>query len=531
MADSQSYLQKHTNPPVFLISVALVVAFLLWGIIAPTNLGDTASAIMSFTTGYLGWWYLASVFGFLVFVIIILFSPYGRLKLGKDDEQPEWNTWSWFSMLFTAGMGIGLVFFGVAEPIFHFNTPPGGMAEAGTPEAAVLAMHTTYFHWGLHPWAIYIILGMSMGYFCFRHDLPLRPAAAFYPLIGRGIYGWVGNLIDILAVFGTLFGLATSLGLGASQINSGLNAVFGMPVGWESKVLIIAVVTAIAVTSVMLGLDGGIRRLSVWNMYGAILLAVVVFIAGPTLFILKYLVQSVGYYVQHLPATSLRIFAFDEEGQGWISAWTLFYWGWWIAWSPFVGMFIARVSRGRTIRQFILGTLLAPVGASMVWFATFGGSAIWYITNQGNEALANSGTTDAMFNLMEALPLGGTIASLLSLLAIVVVAVFFATSSDSGSLVVDMLTNGGDPHPIWQQRLFWAVTEGAVAAILLIAGAFASSGNPLSALQTASVTSGLPFSIVLALMCWGLVRQFRQDTIPLPNDMAARMRRESASSA
>ena len=272
MSDAQSYLQKHTNPPVFITSVVLVLLFLAWGIISPAGLGDTASAIMSWTTTYLGWWYLAAVFGFLVFVIIVLFSPYGRLKLGKDNEQPEWNTWSWFSMLFTAGMGIGLVFFGVAEPIFHINTPPGGMAEPMSGEAAVLAMHTTYFHWGMHPWAIYIIIGMSMGYFCFRHDLPLRPASAFYPLIGRGIYGWVGNLIDILAVFGTIFGLATSLGLGASQINSGLNEVFGMPVGWESQVVIIAVVTAIAVTSVMLGLDGGVRRLSVWNMYGAILL-------------------------------------------------------------------------------------------------------------------------------------------------------------------------------------------------------------------------------------------------------------------
>ena len=320
MGDSQSYLQKHTNPPVFLISIGLLVIFLIWGISAPANLGNVAGAVFTWIGQYLGWWYLASVFGFLVFTIIILFSPYGRLKLGKDDDKPEFTTWGWFSMLFTAGMGIGLVFYGVAEPIFHYNTPPGGLAEAGTGQAALLAMHTTYFHWGLHPWAVYIILGMSMGYFAFRHDMPLRPASAFYPLIGRRIYGWVGNLIDILAVFGTLFGLATSLGLGASQINSGLNSVFGMPVGWESQVLIIAALTAIAVTSLMLGIDKGIRRLSIWNMYGAIALAVIVFLAGPTLFILKYLVQSVGFYIQNLPITSLRIFAFDAEGQEWVSA-------------------------------------------------------------------------------------------------------------------------------------------------------------------------------------------------------------------
>jgi len=517
MSDLRTYLQTHTNPPVFLVSAILILGFVFWGVTAPANLGSVAGGVMSWITKYFGWWYLLSVFGFLIFVIVLLFSPYGRLKIGKDHEEPEWSTWAWFSMLFTAGMGIGLVFFGVAEPIFHLNTPPGGLAAAGSGDAAVLAMDITYFHWCLHPWAVYIVIGLAMGYFCFRHDLPLRPAAAFYPLIGRGIYGWLGNLIDILAVFGTLFGLATSLGLGATQINAGLHSVFGVPVGWQSQVIIIAVVTAVAVTSVMLGIDAGIRRLSVFNMYVAILLALIVFLAGPTLFILEYLVQSAGHYIEHLPMTSLRIFAFNQEGHEWMGNWTLFYWGWWIAWSPFVGMFIARISRGRTIRQFILGSLLAPVGASMVWFAIFGGSAIYYIMMEGNQALAHAGTTDAMFILMNQLPLGGGIfVSLMSLLAIIVVTVFFATSSDSGSLVVDMLTNGGDPHPIWQQRLFWAVLEGVVAAILLVAGAFSGSGDPLSALQTASVTSGLPFSVVLAFMCWGIVRQLRQDTVPAP---------------
>jgi choline/glycine/proline betaine transport protein len=521
-----SYLKEHTNPPVFLVSLAMVVVFVLWGIVAPGNLGNIASWIKDDLAGYyLGWWYLASVFGFLIFTVIILFSPFARLKLGKDHEQPEWTTWSWFSMLFTAGMGIGLVFFGVMEPVWHFMGPPGGEAAARTGDAAVLAMHTTYFHWGLHPWAVYIVLGMSMGYFCFRHDLPLRPASAFYPLIGRGVYGWVGNLVDILAVFGTLFGLATSLGLGATQISAGLANVFGLPDGIVLQVIVIAVVTAVAVTSVMLGLDGGVRRLSVLNMYGAIVLAALVFLAGPTLFILQFLVQSVGYYIQNIPATSLRIFAFGGEsgdGGGWMITWTLFYWGWWIAWSPFVGMFIARVSRGRTIRQFILGTLLAPVGASMVWFAIFGGSAIKYMMDGAGEAIAGAGTSDGMFKLLDTMAtqsfLPGFITTLMAFLAILVVAIFFATSSDSGSLVVDMLTNGGDPNPDWRQRMFWAITEGAVAGILLVAG-WAAASSPteaLDALQAASVASGLPFSFVLALMCVGLVRQFRQDTIPAP---------------
>lgn len=509
MTDVRTYLHTHTNPPVFLSSLLLIVVVVGWGIVDPANLGNVAASLKTWISTYFGWWYMACVFGFLIFVLVLMFSRFGQIRIGKDEDRPEWSTWAWFSMLFTAGMGIGLVFFGVAEPIFHFNSLP--TATGGQGDAAIKAMHTTIFHWGLHPWAIYIVLGLSMGYFCFRHDLPLRPASAFYPLIGNGIYGWVGHLIDILAVFGTLFGLATSLGLGATQINAGLNAVFGMPVGAAYQVGIIAAITAIAVTSLMLGLDQGIRRLSVFNMYTAIALAVVVFLAGPTLFILEYMVQSTGYYLQNLPATSLRVFAFSEEGHQWIDDWTLFYWGWWISWSPFVGMFIARVSRGRTIREFVAGTLLAPTGASIAWFCIFGGSAIHNIIEGGNEALAGAGKTDAMFILLQQLPLDSIVVTVLSLLAVLVVAIFFATSSDSGSFVVDMLTNGGDPHPIWQQRMFWAVTEGAIAAVLLVAGAMVADSDPLTALQTASVAAGLPFSVVLVFMCWGLYRQLRRE--------------------
>jgi len=339
----------------------------------------------------------------------------------------------------------------------------------------------------------------------------MRPASAFYPLIGNGIYGWVGHIIDILAVFGTLFGLATSLGLGATQINAGLHILLGVKVDVINQLLIIGAITAVAVTSLMMGLDKGIRRLSLVNMYMAILLAAIVFLVGPTLFILEYMVQSVGYYLQHLPATSLRIFAFSKKGHEWIDKWTLFYWGWWISWSPFVGMFIARVSRGRTIREFIVGTLFAPVGATVVWFCIFGGTAIHFVYNGGNPALSNAGEANAMFILLRELPVSHIMSMLLSILAILVVAIFFATSSDSGSFVVDMLTNGGDPHPIWQQRLFWAVTEGVVAGTLLVAGAMAVTGNPLTALQTAAITSGLPFSIVLVFMCWGLYRQLHHD--------------------
>ena len=455
----------------------------------------------------------------------LLFSRHASLRLGADDERPRFSTLSWFAMLFSAGMGIGLVFYGVAEPIFHLQNPPTG--EGGTSAAAVEAMNTTFFHWGLHPWAVYIVLGLALGYFCFRHDLPLRPASAFYPLIGDRIYGLVGNTIDVLAVFGTLFGLATSLGLGATQISAGLARVFGVPDTATTQVLVIAAVTTVAVGSVMLGLSSGVRRLSLLNLVLAIVLALAVFVAGPTLFILEFMVSSAGHYLQHLPETSLRTFTFSSEGSSWLDSWTLFYWGWWIAWSPFVGMFIARISRGRTIRQFIAGTLFAPVGASVAWFTIFGGTAVHGILRGDAEALAEAGTNDALFVLLDHLPLATEFATLLAVLAIVVVAIFFATSSDSGSLVVDMLTNGGDPNPVWQQRLFWAVLEGLVAAVLLVAGAV-NGGNALSALQTAAVTSGLPFSIVLALACVGLWKALRSDTVPAVGDTTATTRAAAA---
>jgi len=505
----RSYLKTHTNPPVFLTSAVMVLLFVGWGVLAPGNLGTVANDIMAWISQTFGWWYILSVSGFLIVVLALLVSPYARMRIGKEGDQPEWSTGAWFSMLFTAGMGIGLVFFGVAEPIYHFNGPPTG--EGGTTDAAFTAMSTTFFHWSLHPWAIYIVVGLSMAYFHYRHDLPLRPASAFYPLIGEGIHGWAGHLVDILAVFGTLFGLATSLGLGASQINAGLNQLFGLPVSAAWQVVIIAVVTAVAVGSVMLGLNAGVRRLSVLNMYLAGLLMLLVFLLGPSLFILNFMVGSTGHYLQSLPETSLRLFTFSSEGRDWITGWTLFYWAWWIAWSPFVGMFLARISKGRTIREFVTGCLLAPTGVSIAWFAVFGGSAINLLLNgDGTSPLTDAGTTDAMFLLFEQLVDSPAFAVALSLLGLIVVVLFFATSSDSGSLVVDMLTNGGDPHPIWQQRMFWAILEGMIAAILLMAGA-AAGENALSALQTASVTSGLPFSIVLALMCWGLLRQLRRD--------------------
>ena len=509
----RAYLREHTNPPVFIVSAAVVLAFVAVGTFFTEATGTAASIVQEFIVTYFGWFYTVSVSFFLIFVVALMFSRYGRVRLGPDDSRPEFSTTAWFAMLFTAGMGIGLVYFGVAEPILHFNSPP--MGEGGTDAAAQEAMNLTFFHWLLHPWAIYIVFGLSLAYFSFRRGLPLKPAAAFYPLIGDRINGPIGHLIDILAVFGTLFGLATSLGLGALQISSGLNTVFGIADNVLTWILLIALITAVAAVSVVLGIDRGIRNLALINMWLAIVLAAFVFFVGPTLFILDALVDNIGYYLQNLVRTSFETFPFSESGSEWQATYTLFYWGWWISWSPFVGMFIARISRGRTLREFTAGVLLAPVGASAAWFTIFGGTAIHSVLVNDNNAVAEADPPNALFRLLEQLPVPGVLTVIASLIAIVVVILFFATSSDSGSLVVDILTNGGDPNPLWQSRLFWAISEGAIAAVLLAAGAaVGSSDQALSALQTASIVAGLPFCLVLLFMCFGLLKGLRQERLP-----------------
>ncbi|WP_374727418.1 BCCT family transporter [Haloactinomyces albus] len=485
----------------FVISAIVVIGFVLWGVFAPSSVSDASSAANSFITKNFEWLYILSATFFVIFALVLAFSRYGTIRLGPPDSRPEYSTLAWFAMLFTAGMGIGLVYYAVSEPITHFQSPPTG--EGSTPAAAERAMNYTFFHWGVHPWAVYIVLGLALGYFAFRKGLPLRPAAALYPLIGERIYGWMGNTVDILAVFGTLFGLATSLGLGGSQVGAGLETLFGIENNAYLQVGIILLITAVAVVSVMVGIDKGIRNLSLINLWLAFALMLFVFFFGPSLDLLNTLASNVGYYLQHLPQMSFETFPGNADAQEWQAGWTLFYWGWWIAWSPFVGMFIARISYGRTIRNFIVGAMFAPVGASFVWLSVFGNSALQKLLADPSNDLAEAGTNTAMFTLIEQLPVGDIFAMLASVLAIVVVVLFFATSSDSGSLVVDILTNGGDPNPKWQQRLFWAVTEGVVAAVLLAAGAV-TGADALSALQAASIVTGLPFCIVLLLMCVGI---------------------------
>jgi len=509
----KAYLQTHTNPPVFIISGIVMFALVLLAVTEPAGFGAVANAVQDFITTYFGWLYVLSTAFFLVFVLIIALGPWGRLKLGPDDAKPEFDTWSWVSMMFTAGMGIGLVYYGVSEPIAHFKSPPVG--DGGTVQAAEVAMNYTFFHWGLQPWAIYIVLGLALGYFSYRRGLPLKPAAAFHPLIGDGIYGPVGHFIDILAVFGTLFGLATSIGYGATQIAAGLNDLFGAPDTIVTQLLVIAAVEGVAIMSVMLGVDAGIRRLSVINMWLAIALCAFVFLVGPTLYILGSLITDTGYYLQYLPKTSLTLFN-SGQGADFQSGWTLLYWGWWISWSPFVGMFIARISYGYTIRKFILGTLLIPTGASIVWFVVFGRTALHdLLAAGGNKALFGATAPHAIFVLLQQLPIAGIVTGVTSVVAIIVVTLFFATSSDSGSLVVDILTNGGDPNPIWQQRLFWATMEGVVAAVLLVAGT-ATGGDALGALQTSAIASGLPFCIVLLIMCYTLYYSLSRERPPSP---------------
>ncbi|EGL53058.1 choline-glycine betaine transporter [Methylophaga aminisulfidivorans MP] len=500
--ENKTTRKAEINPPVFFGSAILIIAFVIFA----AFFSDTASSVFTATQSWIvnsfGWFYLLAVGFFLIFSIGLAMSSYGAIKLGPDHSEPDYGYLSWFAMLFSAGMGIGLLFFGVAEPIMHFSSPPVG--QGGDIEAAREAMSITFFHWGLHAWAIYAVVGLSLAYFGFRHNLPLSIRSSLYPLIGEKIYGPIGHTVDIFAVLGTMFGVATSLGLGVLQVNAGLTYMFGLPA--ESvglQIGLIAGITLLATISVVAGLDSGIKRLSEINLGLAILLLLFVLFAGPTLFLLQTLVQNTGNYLSEVVNKTFNLYAYDPNG--WIGGWTLFYWGWWIAWSPFVGMFIARVSRGRTIRQFILGVLFVPVGFTFMWMTFFGGTAIHM--ELGNLAGVISGAVSensaiAVFSMFEHMPLS----MISSGLATILVITFFVTSSDSGSLVIDMITSNGHPKPPVWQRIFWALTEGCVAAALLLAGG-------LKALQTASIAGALPFVVIMLLMCFGLMKGLRMEGI------------------
>ena len=487
--------------PVFTVSALLVAAVVVLGIVAPQVIGTVFGAVQAWIMDRLGWFYLLSVAVFVIFVLYLAIGSYGQVKLGPTHSEPEFSYGSWFAMLFSAGMGIGLVFFGVAEPITHFTNPPVG--DGGTVEAARAAMRITFFHWGVHAWAIYAVVGLALAYFSFRHGLPLSVRSAFYPLIGEGIHGPIGQAIDVFAVLGTVFGVATSLGLGVLQINAGLSHLTGIAEGLTVQVVLIAVITGLATISVVLGLDAGIRRLSEFNMLLAAALLLFVAAVGPTAFLLKALVQNTGGYINDFVSRTFMLYAYEPNA--WIAAWTLFYWAWWISWSPFVGMFIARISRGRTIREFVLGVLFVPTGFTLVWMTVFGNTALWLqlsgVTTSVSDTVASS-IPLALFAFLEQFPLAGISSALATLLVVT----FFVTSADSAALVIDTITAGGMTEtPVWR-RAFWAVISGAVAAVLLFAGG-------LESLQTATIASALPFTVIMLLMCYSLLKALRLETL------------------
>lgn len=484
--------RRITAPRVFWPALVVIVAFVVLALAFPTQMGDLFSALNDTVIGDLGWYYILIVGGFVAFSAWVALSPMGRVVLGRDEEKPEFSLHAWFAMLFAAGMGIGLVFWGVAEPLSHYASPPPGTGESVAQRARV-ATDVTYLHWGLHAWGIYVVVGLAMAYAIHRRGRPVSLRWALEPLLGHRVRGRLGDVIDVIAVVGTLFGVATSLGFGVKQVGAGLEylGVVGTA-GTGLLVVLVIVITAMATTSVVTGLDKGIKFLSNLNMglAGALLLAVLVL--GPTVFLLGDFVSSIGSYIANFFRLSFQTLSFQgEEGTSWLGGWTTFYWGWWMSWAPFVGVFIARISRGRTVREFVAGVLLVPTVVTFLWFAVFGGSAIHREIFGAGGLIGPDGAVDtdsALFQLLGGLPASGV----LSVVAIVLVVVFFVTSSDSGSYVVDMLASGGDPHPPVWSRVLWAVLEGAVAISLLLAG-----GGGLSALQTAAILLALPFSVVM----------------------------------
>ncbi len=492
-------MKTKLNKNVFFISSGLIVAIVFFASIFPKLADSFFKQLQAVIIENGSWFYVLTVAIILLTVVFLAMSRYGTIKLGPDHSEADYSYLSWFSMLFSAGMGIGLMFFGVAEPVMHFLTPPVG--EGSTVEAAREAMKITFFHWGLHAWAIYAIVAIILAFFSYRHNLPLTLRSALYPIIGDKIYGPIGNAVDIFAVIGTLFGVATSLGFGVLQINTGLNYLWGVPVNTISQVILILAITILATLSVTTGLDKGIKRLSELNVVLAILFLFFILILGPTVFLLQAYIQNIGMYASDILRNTFNLFAYEKTN--WIGGWTIFYWAWWISWSPFVGLFIARISRGRTIREFTFGVLFVPTGFTLMWMTFFGNSAINLILVDGIKSLGETVSSDvtvALFAFLEHFSFSG----FTSVLATIMVIVFFVTSSDSGSMVIDMLcSNGKDNTPIWQ-RVYWAVGEGVVASILILVGG-------LAALQTMTIASALPFSIVLLIATYGLIKALRFD--------------------
>lgn len=489
------------HPSVSLISAILILIFIGITLFNPTATNAYLTGLQRKITGNLNWFFVISVNIFLLFPIFLMISKFGEIRLGGPKAKPEYSNFAWYSMLMSAGMGIGLVFFGVAEPLFHANT----ILPHNNSTSQVQALATTFLHWGLHPWGIYSLISLALAFFAYNRGLPLSLRSVFYPILKDRVFGKIGDIIDITAVISCLFGLATSLGYGAQQINSGLNYLFGIPQGTKIQVFIIVIITLIATLSVVSGIGKGVRILSELNIKMAGLFLIAILILGPTLFIFRSFGNSIGYYLNNFFELSF----FSENGSGWQGSWTIFYWTWWISWSPFVGMFIARVSKGRTIREFIFAILIIPVLLSFIWFTTFGATAFYQNAITGGELLkaVNTDTSTALFAMIQGMDIPSILKTIISIIGTFLVISFFVTSADSGSLVVDNLTSGGKLNSPILQRIFWALTEGAIAISLLISG----GNEALNALQTGVILSGLPFTIILLIMMYSLYLGLKTD--------------------
>jgi choline/glycine/proline betaine transport protein len=500
---------RSLKAPVFVPASVIIIGLIVFAAAYAGVAEEAFSALNTTITDTVGWWYILITTGFILFAAYCGLSRIGNLRLGRDNEKPEFGFWSWLAMLFSAGMGIGLVFYGVAEPLTHYAEPPASRGIPGLTDAAAnQAMALTLFHWGLHAWGIYVVVGLGMAYMTYRRGRPLTVRWLLEPLLGRQrVEGPIGHAVDVVAIVGTLFGVATSLGFGITQIGAGLQYLGWIELNNWWIVGMICVITGIATFSVVSGVNKGLRWLSNINMTLATGLALFVLLLGPTLFLLQAWIQNLGVYVQSLPGLMLRTAPFSD-GE-WLGSWTIFYWGWWISWAPFVGMFIARISRGRTIREFVAGVLLIPTLIGSLWFTIFGDAAILRQRDSGDMLVDGAvDTNTSMFRLLEGLPLG----VITSVVAVAVIVFFFVTSSDSGSLVIDILSSGGELDPPKATRVYWALLEGVAAGVLLLVGGAGS----LTALQTASIATALPFSIVMVVACWAMLRAFRYDVATTP---------------
>lgn len=501
MSENDNKIKK--NNSVFIIALILTAIVAVWSVFFTDSFTVISDKVLSFLTVDFGWSYLLAMTAFVLFCVFMAFSKYGKIKLGADDSVPEYKTVSWFAMLFGAGMGVGLVFWGIAEPLSHFVAPLG--MEGGTPEAADFAMRTSFMHWGIHPWANYCIIGLALAYFQYRKGKPGLLSSIFEPLIGeKGVKGPIGKCIDILAIFATVAGVTTSLGLGVKQINSGFNYLFGVPDTLFVQIIIIVIFSIIYIGSAVAGVEKGIKKVSDINLYLAFGLMAVAVIVGPRLAMIDSFTNGIGQYINNFFGDSFYTNTYGDNG--WVNGWRIFYWAWWIAWAPFVGAFIARISKGRTIREFILGVVIAPAIGSMLWFAIFGSLGI----DLGIKGLLSTDILSsitaapetALFVVMEQYPLG----SILSIISIILVCTFFVTSANSGTFVLSMLSSNGNLNPPNSKKIIWGVVQSSLAVGLLIAGG-------LKPLQTISIVAAFPFIFIMVFVCVSMIKALKHENV------------------